>query len=50
MSYGFHIKAEGTSFNTIIGGFDLCRIIEKLNLELNSCYTDWEIVKRWRLK
>lgn len=50
MSYGFKIKTENNSFKTIVNGFDYCEILEKLNLELNSCYYNWEILKEWKMK
>jgi len=50
MTYGFKIKTEDNQFNTIVSGFDYCRVLEKLNLELNSCYYNWEILKQWKMK
>ena len=50
MSYGFQIETEDNKFNTIINGLDYCQILWKLNLELNSSYYNWEIIKKWKLK
>lgn len=50
MSYGFKIKTENNNFRIIVNGFDYCEILEKLNLELNSSYYNWEILKEWKMK